>query len=404
MIYASIDIGSDSTKIVVVRYDKDDKSFDVIASTSVRTVGVKKGIITDKAMTKKSISLGISEIEKQIGFKIDKAIISLPCYDLEVTIHNGIVYTDGIVEGHDIITCFKNTIKDNISDDREVITVFPIDFTVDDEDKYADPKGVNGYKLETRLLISTLPKELVYSYLDLFNDCGIEVLDLSIGPVSDYYQARQEDFNIRLGAVVNIGDSKTEVSVFNKGLLVKATTLPIGSKAIDHDIKYIYGFDRTTSRSLKEGLAFATSSYANENERVEYESLSGEKKTISQLELSQIVEARLDEILKNVKKSLKTLTNREISYIIVTGGISNIPGFNYLLENIFGDITYMVNMNSMGVRSNIYSTCYGSVKYYYDKLELRGINETMYDEKKIDRDGNGYSNMIDKMQSFMDNN
>ena len=64
----------------------------------------------------------------------------------------------------------------------------------------------------------------------------------------------------------------------------------------------------------------------------------------------------------------------------------------------------MVNMNSMGVRSNIYSTCYGSVKYYYDKLELRGINETMYDEKKIDRDGNGYSNMIDKMQSFMDNN
>jgi cell division protein FtsA len=194
------------------------------------------------------------------------------------------------------------------------------------------------------------------------------------------------------------------VSVFNKGLLVKATTLPVGSKAIDHDIKYIYGFDRTTSRSLKEGLAFATSSYASPDEIVEYESLSGEKKTINQLELSQIVEARLDEILKNVKKSLKTLTNREISYIIVTGGISNIPGFNYLLENIFGDITYMVNMNAMGVRSNIYSTCYGSVKYYFDKLELRGINETMYDEKQIDRNGNGYSNMIDKMQSFMDNN
>ena len=402
MIYAAIDIGSDTTKIVVVRYNN--KSYDVLASTSVRTVGVKKGLIVDKAMVKKSIALGLSEIEKQLGFKIDKALVNLPCYNLEVTIHNGIIYTDGVIEGKDIVTCFKNTIKDNISDDREVITVFPIDFTVDDEDKFRDPKGVNGYKLETRLLISTLPKELVYSYLDVLNDCGIEAVDLCIGPVADYYQAYREEFDNSLGAVVNIGDSKTEVSVFNKGLLVRATTLPVGSKSIDKDIKYIYGFDRMTSRNLKEGLAFATSSYANEDQAIEYESLDGEKKKITQLELSQIVEARLEDILKNVKKSLKTLTNREISYIIVTGGISDIPGFNYLLEGLFGDITYMVNMNTMGVRSNIYSSAFGAIKYYCDKLELRGIEDNMYDSEMLDNDKNVYQNMIDKMQSFMDNN
>lgn len=52
MIYASIDIGSDTTKMVVVRYLKEENSYDVLASTSVRTVGVKKGIITDKMMAK----------------------------------------------------------------------------------------------------------------------------------------------------------------------------------------------------------------------------------------------------------------------------------------------------------------------------------------------------------------
>jgi len=403
MIYAAIDIGSDTTKIVVVRYNN--KSYDVLASTNIRTVGVKKGLIVDKAMVKKSIMLGLSETEKQLGFKLDKAIINLPCYDLDVKMHEGLVYTDdGIVDGKDIIKCFKDTIKDNVREDREVITVFPIDFTVDDEDKYRDPKGINGYKLETRLLISTLPKELVYSYLDILNDCGIEVIDLCIGPVADYYQAYRTEFDNSLGAVINIGDSKTEVSVFNKGLLVKASTLFVGSKSIDKDIKYIYGFDRMTSRNLKEGLAFATSSYASEDEAIEYESLNGEKKKITQLEISQIVEARLEDILKNVKKSLKTLTNREISYIIVTGGISDIPGFNYLLESLFGDITYMINMNTMGVRSSIYSSSFGAIKYYIDKLELRGINKTMYDEKLINKDNNIYQNMLDKMQSFMDNN
>ena len=168
MIYASIDIGSYTTKIVVVRYIKEENSYDVLASTKVQTVGVKKGIITDKAMALRTINTAVEEIKKQIGFKIDKAIINIPCYDLDVTIHNGLIYTDdGIIDGKDISKCFKNTIKDNIREDREVITVFPIDFTIDDDDKVRNPIGKNGYKLECRMLISTVPKELVYSYLDL---------------------------------------------------------------------------------------------------------------------------------------------------------------------------------------------------------------------------------------------
>ena len=404
MIYASIDIGSYTTKIVVVRYIKEENSYDVLASTKVQTVGIKKGIITDKAMAIRTINTAVEEIKKQIGFKIDKAIINIPCYDLDVTIHNGLIYTDdGIIDGKDISKCFKNTIKDNIREDREVITVFPIDFTIDDDDKVRNPIGKNGYKLECRMLISTVPKELVYSYLDLLEECKIEVIDLCIGPVADYYQAYQEEFKNRVGAVVNIGYSKIEVSVFNKGLLVKASTLPIGSRMIDKDINYIYGFDKTTCRNLKEGLAFAESSYASNTESIEYESLDGDKKKITQLELSQIVEARLEELLKNVKKSLKNLTNREISYIIITGGISDIPGFNYLIENIFGDITRMINMNTMGVRSSVYSTCYGSIKYYCDKLSIRGINETMYEEDNIGKKEEIYANMIDTMQTFMDN-
>jgi cell division protein FtsA len=198
---------------------------------------VKKGIITDKMMAKKSILLGLSEIEKQLGFKLDKAIINIPCYDLEVTIHEGLVYTDdGIITGKDISTCFKNTIKDNIREDREVITVCPIDFTIDDNDKVRNPLGINGYKLECRVLISTVPKELVYPYLDLLDECKVEVIDLCIGPVADYYQAYQDDYKNQVGAVVNIGESKIELSIFNKGLLVKASTLPIGSRMIDRDI------------------------------------------------------------------------------------------------------------------------------------------------------------------------
>ena len=59
---------------------------------------------------------------------------------------------------------------------------------------------------------------------------------------------------------------------------------------------------------------------------------------------------------------------KEISYIIVTGGVSNLPGFDYLIRNIFGDMAYSINMNTIGVRNNIYTSSVGMIKYYWVAL------------------------------------
>ena len=406
MIYASIDIGSDTVKIVVA--ESINNHLNVLGAVNTRTVGIKKGIVVDKKMVVKSVSLALDEIKKQIGFEVSRAIITIPCYDTDVNVYNGEVYTNGIITGDDIINCFKSAIKANVPDDREVVTVFPIDFLVDDEDKYHEPIGANGYKLESRVLISTVSKQLVYPYLEVLEECHVEVIDLALTSVSDYAHLAHEELKKQVGAVVNIGQSKTEVAVFNKGLMIKTDILPIGSKKIDDDIKYIYKLDRNTARFLKENLAVAASQYIDDNNSmvIEYENLEGEKITVSQLEVSQIVEARLEEILKSVKKSLNNLTNREISYIIVTGGISNLAGFDYLLENIFGDVACMVNMNTLGIRNNIYSTTYGMIKYYCEKLALRGINYSMYDDAlKSEKENDvAYENVLGKIQAYLDNN
>lgn len=404
MIYASIDIGSDTIKIVVAEYINE--RLNVLSAVNTKTVGVKKGIIVDKELVVKSVSLALEEIKKDLGFSVDKAIITIPCYDANVNVYNGEVYTDGIIKGEDVVNCFKSAIKENISDDREVVTVFPIDFLVDDEDRYYEPIGVNGYKLESRVLVSTVPKELVYPYLEVLEECHVEVIDLALSCVSDYAQLSHDELKKQVGAVINIGDSKTEIAIFNKGLMIKTDILPFGSKKIDHDIKYVYNLDRGTARFLKENLAVATSQYADSSSVIEYENIDGEKCVVSQIEISQIVESRLEEILKNVKNSLNNLTNREISYIIVTGGISNISGFNYLLENTFGDIAYMINMNTLGVRNNIYSTSYGMIKYYCEKLALRGINYTMYENiLDTEKENNiAYESVLENIQTYLDSN
>ena len=180
-----------------------------------------------------------------------------------------------------------------------------------------------------------------------------------------------------------------------------------GSRLLDHDIGYIYHLDKTTSRELKENLAMASSQYASETDIIEYESIDGEKTKVNQLEVSQIVEARLEELLKNVKKILNDLTNRQISYIIISGGVTNLPGFDYLISDIFGEIASSINMNAIGVRNNVYTSSVGMIKYYYDKLKMRGITYTMYEDtlKNIDSKKNIIQEkLIDDIKKYLDNN
>ena len=404
MIYSAIDIGSDTIKIVVGEIN--DNGMNILSATNTRTVGIKKGLIVDKDLVIQSINLACDELEKSLGFRIDKAIINVPFYDVSVDLYNGECYPDGEITGDDIITCFKSSVS-TIDLDREVVTVFPIDFLIDDNKTVIDPKGVTASKLQSRMLISTVPKQVLYAYLEVFEKCNIEVIDLSFGVINDFYNVKENfDLSTGYGAICDIGKDKTEIAVFNKGLMINGDTLPIGSRLIDNDISYIYHLDKRTSRDIKENFAYSSSQYADSSNILTFEIEEG-KIDINQVEVSQVVEARLEEILKNVKKALNDLTKYEFSYIIIAGGVTNSPGFNYLVENAFGDNAHVVDMNLIGVRNNIYTSSVGMIKYYYDKLKIRGIDYTMYvdiEKKLVDKKNVLHDKIIDDMKKYLENN
>lgn len=404
MIYSCIDIGSDTIKFVVGKIKNDNIS--ILASTCIRSSGIKKGIIVDKELVCKTINLGIDELEKVLGFRIDKAIINVPFYDVLVNVYNGKCYPGGEIGGDDVITCFKSCVS-TIDVTEEVISVCPINFLIDDEKKTMDPKGETGEKLECKMLISTIPKRILYPILEVFEKCNIEIIDLSFGVINDFYNVNRKDYNDVCGAIVDIGSDKTEVAIFNKGLMVNGTTLPLGSRLVDNDISYIYHLDKTSVRNIKENFAYSSSQYASHDENMEFEGINNDIIKINQYEVSQVMEARVEEILKSVKKTINDLTKHEISYIIIAGGITNSQGFDYLLGILFGDIASVVNINLVGVRNNIYTSCVGMLKYYYDKLNLRGIGYTMYDDipKELDSKKNVlHEKIIDDMKKYLENN
>lgn len=320
-----------------------------------------------------------------LEMKITKAVVCIPPINCRTDIVIGscdvIDYNE--ITGDDVTNVLKDSLVGQISQDEELITAIPISFKVDEEDNIKDPKGLAGKSLEARVLITTSPKDLVYKILEVLKLSGVDALDVCYSSTADYYAVKNDNLDKLVGAIINIGEDKTTISVYNKGIMIKSKVINVGSRNIDNDITYIYKTSKEDSRNLKENFVVASSRYADVNETYKITTNEGKTKELNQLEISKVVEARCEEILKLAKNELKNLTKREIRYIIVTGGVSELAGFQYILDDVLGIKSRVCNITTMGIRHNKYSSVLGIIKYFDSKLALRGKKVNMLSEADI---------------------
>ncbi len=376
-IYTGIDLGSHSMKVIVA--NKVEDSFHVLAAASSKSSGIQKGYVTETKQAVESLKKAVSKTEEMLGAKIKKAVVCVPAENVEITIVEGNLdfKVSKEIDGEDITNVLKDALLGKIDHEKELITAIPIYFKVGEE-VVKDPKGLIGENLEVKAVITTVFKEPLYRILEVVRLAGIEALDICFHTTGDYYELKNPKMDNEVGAVVNIGEDTTDVSIFNKGIMIKNSILPIGSKFVDKDISYVYKTDLALSKKMKEEFSVAVTRYADSNDLYEIKEQEDKIKEIKQTELSNVVESRIMEILKLVKKELKILTNREIRYIIITGGLSELAGFQYAVEEVLGHDAKIGNIPSMGVRHNKYSSVLGLLKYYDDKMKLRGKNLSMF--------------------------
>lgn len=382
-IYTGLDIGNGEIKIVVV--NASGNKYHVLASTSVKTVGLKKNVIYDDKKLKTSLLNAIKLTEEKIGMRIKEVILTVEANRASMTIENGLVNIKGDkVRGRDIEAVIKDTTLNAYDETRELVSCLPISFTVDDEASVINPLGEYGEKLFLKAVVATSPKEEIYPFINLVRSIGINITDIIYNTQADYYTIASKELDRKMGAIINIGEDITSIGVFNKGIMIKNSYIPVGSSSVDKDIAFIYKVDLKEARKLKEKFALSSSRYADSNDDIVVTNKENKKITINQIEISKVIESRIGEILKLAKNEINRLTKREISYIIVVGGISELAGFNYIVEETLGRTSSCYNMKELGIRHNKYTSAFGSCKYFDKKCMLKEENINMFDLDEID--------------------
>ena len=393
-IYSGIDIGSDTIKIVTGEYVNG--NFNVLGSVSVPSNGVRRGIIIDSNLAIESLKNGINEMEKILGMVIKKAIITVPCNDRKLTIvESKIPILGEFVSGFDVSKVLEEGTAGKVAEDEEVVSVVPIMFNIDDEVNVINPNGKKADTLSVKALLAVAPKKQIFDYLKVVSSAGIEVIDITFGCIGDYYELRDVKTDGQVGAIINIGRDKTEVSVFNKGILIKNSVINLGSKNIDKDISYVYETDVNSSREIKETFSTASRRYSDVNDTIDITSSDGKVSTINAMDVSGVVEARLEELLNLAKKEINNLTKRKISYIIITGGVTELLGFNSVVENTLGIEGRVHSTTTPGVRDNRYSSATGICKYFHDKMKLREREVSFVDDEDIEQMMSNKKSMIE---------
>lgn len=379
-IYSCLDIGSDSIKLVVCELYHG--RYNLLAASTVKSKGIKKGLITDFNDAKSCIKKCFDQVESMLGFKIKKVIAIIPSYFSEFSMIKGETLVEERVTSEDIVSVLqKGMVK--LDNSKEMVTIMPVDFILDNGISYY-PLGKETKSLKTRAILATAPRKNIYSVVNVLNSINVDVIDISLGAIGDINAFMDDNVKNTISAVVNIGSEKTEVSLYNKGIIVKHSVINIGSKNIDHDIAYMYKLSMETAKDLKEKYALITRNSSSLNDMKEVKNKDLELVKINQYELSEVVLSRIDEMFNLINQELNILTSHKPNIIFVTGGITNMNNFHQICREKLGNCAIIGSVNLIGLRNNKFSSAIGNIIYFVNKLKLKGKDYSMISSDEMD--------------------
>ncbi len=381
---AGLDVGSSSIKLIVGEIIKN--KINVLACLDTPSRGIKKGYVINTESAKEAFNELFKKAEVVLGIPLKKVVVGIPslytsCFLETATL--SITSEDKVITKKDIKKLFNKCIKDKIVDSQELVAIEPTGYKVNDE-VVVNPIGMTSEKIIMKAILVTVPKKNSAGIRSALNSIGVEVEDVVISPIADYFEFKNKDTDKAIGAIVNLGDDITTISIINKGNLTNTEVIDIGGKSLCNDLMYVYKIGREDALYLKNNLALAHTRLAQPNESLTFTDKHGESIKINQYDASEIIMARLTEILNLAKKQINLLTKKEISYIIITGGLAEIQDFDILVEEIIGNNAIIGNPLDIGARSNVYSTAMGIIKYYDYKLKLTDEQISIFDEDDIE--------------------
>ena len=333
-IITTIDIWSSKIRTIIGYFDTEkNDDFNILWIGEVSSNAMRKGNILDMEEFKTNLDASLEEAEKMSWEQVTGAYISFNSSSLEVIRNKWVVAVSGWEIADEDIERALDMVKNGIDmPNREILKVIPEAFMVDLEEWVKNPLGMSARKLEVIANIFSMNANVLGNIKKAVSDIGLEIHDVYTNLLSSpewVLTKRQKE----LGTVcVDIGASSTWVSVYEEGVLIFASIIPMWWDSVTNDIALWLRTSTAVAEKLK--LEYAELNLENVSGYIDKEiDLSTldiwEDSKLSPLYLSQIVTARYEEIFHFVRQELKKIWRDGMlpEWAVCVGGGSKMKWF-----------------------------------------------------------------------------
>ena len=421
-VIVGLDIGTTKIACFIGRKNEHNK-IEIISMGKSESMGVMHGVVANIEKTVQSITAAINTAQlcKEGTLTIKNVYVGIAGQHIKSIQHRG-MYTKrdntSEISQEDIDFFVDDMHKMVMPPGEEIIDVIPQEYIVDGSPEIKEPIGMAGVRLEANFHIITGQINNVMNIKRCIERANLNVRDIILEPIASADAVLSDEEKEAGIVLVDIGGGTTDIAIFQDGIIRHTAVIPFGGNIITNDIREGCKILSRHAEALKIKYGSASASENKENEVVCIPGLRGrEPKEITLKNLSNIIQARMEEIIELVNYEIKNsgYSKKLIGGIVVTGGGAQLKHLTQLFEYMTGMDTrigypteHLANSNDIeGIESPMFSTGIGLVLQGFKKLDetkepvvTSPIKEEVTKHSNRERRGTFFDKFLNKTKEF----
>ena len=340
----AIDIGSMTVKAVIAEIDEFNE-IKILGHGVSKSLGVKKGTITNIDLASKSIRQAVNDARRIAGNNISSAIVSISNAYTKNTNSIGIVN----IPQKDITVKEINRVMEtalynaDIPKEYDVLHVLPYNFKVDEQSNIEDPFNMNATRMEVETHIVIAQKSSLSNLKKAIVSAGLEVESIVLDSYASAIATISEDERTLGVSVLNLGGQTSSLSVFKGNSLRYNAFLKVGSDHITNDISIALHTPLNIAENVKNNYG----DLVEVSEDILELPIIGDTENKNSIPLKivhSVIVDRVEEALAVLAKHLDKsgLKNSIGAGIVLTGGMTKLKSMREFAQSIFPGLSIRI--------------------------------------------------------------
>ena len=397
-IVGAIEIGTSKIAIIIGEISSG-TSLNIIGNYSVKSSGVKKGVIQDLQVVGQIVHNAILQAENVAGTEIEEIYLAHTGQHLEGVFNIGttnVVASNGVITKADVEKAKEDARRPQLPEGRSFIHYIQNPFSVDGV-MVENPIHMHGKRLQVGFWAIHADNKILQDNLRVLMGIPLLVEDVIVSSIASGNALLQESEKKAGALVVDIGGGTTDFALYRDGYVVYTGVIPVGGDHITNDLSLGLrtSVQLADSLKLREGLA----NHAKQNIST-YTWLVGNQsigdRQIPLISVNKIVESRIKELFELIREDLEDAKFYNPSDIgtgvVLTGGTSRIEGIELIAEKVL-DLKCFRGESSWNIAKDL------NIPEYSTTLGLLIFALSVFEEKQTKNTNNFLGNLFRKFFS-----